>query len=124
MKSKLQNCKVEVYVDEFVTNEHESFAGYSFTTDDVQSMTYPEFLSNMSRRPTGMTLKTGAPCATKVLEKEIIYPEFYHELGDFDGLELTQAQIFTDNAHYDKFDQFVCAMDGQLDMRLVPHVYR
>ena len=31
---------VDVYVDEFASNERESYASYSFSTDDVQKMTY------------------------------------------------------------------------------------
>lgn len=34
------------------------------------------------------------------------------------------GQFFSDNAHYDHYDQFVCALDGTLEVKLVPHVYR
>ena len=43
----------------------------------------------MSSKATGMTMKTSAPCAARMLEKEITYPEFYHDLADFDKLEIT-----------------------------------
>ena len=115
----LENCTVDVYVDTETTNNKESFSGYSFKEDTVEQMNYKQFLSQMSRQPTGMTARASSDCVRTALEKDLEYPKFYHEFGEFERLELTQAQIIIDNAHYDRFDQFICAMDGVIDMRSI-----
>ena len=58
------------------------------------------------------------------IEKDILFPDFYHEFADYLGFELTQAQFFIDRAHYSRNDQFLCAIDGGIHVRLVPHVNR
>lgn len=37
---------------------------------------------------------------------------------------MTQGQFFVDNAHYERTDQFLCAVDGTAYIRLVPHINR
>ena len=87
-------------------------------------MAYPDFLKEMSSRAVGYTLRDTAMCMQKVLENYITYPEFYHHIAEFQDIEMTQGQFFVESAHYDDFDQFICIIDGHLDMHVVPHVYR
>ena len=81
-------------------------------------------MSKMSENATGMTARHMDEEMTEILSKDIIYPTFYHDYGEFRGIQLTMGQFFSDNAHYDRYDQFVCALDGTLELLLVPHVYR
>ena len=71
-----------------------------------------------------MTLRDKSAALTKELETDIIYPEFYHEYGEFDSMEVTMGQFFLDNVHYDRTDQILCTVDGSLNVALVPHVFR
>ena len=60
----------------------------SFVTDEVPKMPYPEFLKAMKDKPTGFTLRDSSSCVEKVLEKDIIYPEFYHPYAEFEAFEI------------------------------------
>jgi len=73
-------------------------------------------MTRMSKTPTGMTARHMSSKVTDILAKDIIYPEFYHEYGEFEGIQLTMGQFFSDNAHYDHYDQFICALDGTLSV--------
>ena len=91
MKTKLSDLDVKVFVDPDTTNDHESFSGYSFKSDMVETMKYPEFLSRMSAQATGMTARSKSEHGTNLIERDIVYPKFYHEFGEFEGIELTQG---------------------------------
>ena len=39
-------------------------------------------------------------------------------------MQFTQGQYFVDNAHYERFDQFLCVVDGTAMIRMVPHINR
>jgi len=55
---------------------------------------------------------------------DIDLPEFYHDISELEGIELIQGSHFIDRPHYDKKEQIMCAIDGQLDIVLVPHINR
>jgi len=63
-----------------------------------------QFLPQMSQKAVGMTMRDKSAAMTKLLETDIIYPEFYHEYGEFMGMEVTMGQFFLDNVHYDRTD--------------------
>ena len=85
----LESCSVDVFIDPDTTNDKESFSGYSFKSDTVKQMNYKKFISEMSKYPTGMTARTSSDCVRTALEKDLEYPKFYHEFGEFERLELT-----------------------------------
>ena len=58
------------------------------------------------------------------LQQQIIFPQFYHSIGQFKGAELRQGQFFVGNAEYLHDDQFICILRGSLDIKAVPHIYR
>jgi hypothetical protein len=60
---------------------------------------------------------------TKIL-KEILMPEFYHEVAELEGIELIQGTKFIGSPHYDRKEQVMCVVDGKVDIVLVPHVNR
>ena len=59
----------------------------------------------------------------KVL-KEILMPEFYHEVAELEGIELIQGSKFVGKPHYERKEQIMCVVDGKVDIVLVPHVNR
>ena len=91
-------------------------------------MTYGEFLTNVKseqyygsyvlkddRKDTGLQ--------TKIL-KEILMPEFYHEVAELEGIELIQGTKFIGSPHYERKEQVMCLVDGKVDIVLIPHVNR
>ena len=85
---------------------------------------HSEFLDKMSENAVGMTMRDSSTGLADVLSGDFLYPEFYHEYGEFDSLEFTMGQFWQDNAHYDRKDQILCAVDGSAKVALVPPVYR
>lgn len=71
-----------------------------------------------------MTMRDTSDALSRRIERDIIYPEFYHNFAEFDHLEMTMGQFFLDGAHYERTDQILCAVDGLVDLRLVPPIYR
>ena len=61
-----------------------------------------QFLPAMSQNAVGMTMRDRSTKLTDILSADIIYPEFYHEYGEFEHMEFTMGQFFMDNAHYDR----------------------
>ena len=83
-----------------------------------------EFLPKMSQNAVGMTMRDTTKGFRQKLEEDIIYPEFYHEYGEFVSMEFTMSQFYLDNVDYERTDQIMCSIDGSLNIALVPHVYR
>ena len=104
LANKLAALRLDVFVDGDTTNDKDSFAGYSFKSDTIESLEFKTFLKTGSLHPTGTTAREMSDAITSALQDDIIYPEFYHEYGEFENLELTMGQIFSDNAHYDHWD--------------------
>jgi len=71
-----------------------------------------------------MTMRHSAKNLEDKLKQDIIYPPYYHDYAEFERLEVTQGQFFADRAHYEKTDQIMCAVDGEISLAMVPHVYR
>ena len=105
LKSKAGDAQATVFVDDEVTNDQENFSGYSFRDDSIEVMSFGQsFLPKMSQNAVGMTMRDSSASMKKILEPDIIYPEFYHEYGEFVNMEVTMGQFFLDNVHYDRTD--------------------
>lgn len=76
----------------------------------------------MNFQAAGVTLKEKGH--QKQFKAAIDMPEFYDELAEMKYIELYQAQLFVSNNHYERDDQFICAIDGELKLRMVPHINR
>lgn len=117
--------KTTVFVDIDATRDMENFSGFSFKNSEVEQMRLvKDFLPQMSQNAVGMTMRDSSDTLRRDIEKDIIYPEFYHDYATFDHLEVTMGQFFLDVAHYERTDQILCAVDGVVDLRLVPPIYR
>ena len=92
LAKKLGDIEASVYVDAEATNDEENFSGCSFKADTVEVMGFaPEFLSKMTENAVGMTMRESGTLFEQKLKSDIIYPEFYHEYGEFDSMEFTMG---------------------------------
>ena len=122
---KLTGTNVTVYYDEDPNIDTENFDGYSFDSTTLQEMKFTkDFLPLMSEQPVGMTLRDSSALVTQKISEDILFPEFYHEFSELDHVELMMGQFFVEKTHYSKTDQFVCMVEGQASVRLVPHINR
>jgi hypothetical protein len=55
---------------------------------------------------------------------DIILPDFYKDIAELEGITFIQGSYLIEKPHYDRKEQFVCLIDGRMDMRLVPHFNR
>lgn len=62
--------------------------------------------------------------AVKALTEDIQFPEFMSEISDLASMDIIQGQIFIMPAHYDRHEQLFCAVDGFIQIKLVPHIYK
>lgn len=85
-------------------------------------MKYSEFLTLMNYQAAGVTMRERDH--QNQFKAAIDLPEFYDDLAEMKFIELFQAQLFVTNNHYERDDQFICAIDGELKLRMVPHIYR
>lgn len=105
LAKKLGDRTTSVYVDEEATNDEENFSSFSFKPDSVEIMKFgSEFLAKMTDNAVGMTMRDSSTGIAEVLKNDFIYPEFYHEYGEFDSMEVTMGQFWQDNAHYERTD--------------------
>ena len=59
---------------------------FNIDYEEFPAAEHTVFLENMSDRPTGFTARDMSPDMTEKLEKDIIYPPFYHKIGNFRGI--------------------------------------
>ena len=91
-------------------------------------MSYGDFISKLQNESYSGTYvlkddRKDTGLQTKIL-KEILMPEFYHEVAELEGIELIQGTKFIGSPHYDRKEQVMCVVDGKVDIVLVPHVNR
>lgn len=55
---------------------------------------------------------------------DIVEPEFYNIFGQMQTIEFMQGAVMNEKPHYEKIEQFMCLVDGKMDIMLVPHVFR
>ena len=91
-------------------------------------MAYSEFLDlvKTEQKPGEYVMKDGSRFSglKEQLSKAITLPEFYSEWSELQGLELVQGSFFMDKPHYDSHEQFVCAVKGNMNIVVIPHVNR
>ena len=91
-------------------------------------MAYSEFLDlvKSEQKPGEYVMKDGSRFSglKEQLSKAITLPEFYSEWSELQGLELVQGSFFMDKPHYDSHEQFVCAVKGNMNIVVIPHVNR
>lgn len=58
------------------------------------------------------------------LFKDIEVPQFWSDINDVSGVVLLQGQTYNNPPKYEKFEQFLCSIDGYIQIKLIPHIYR
>jgi hypothetical protein len=51
-------------------------------------------------------------------------PHFYSDIAELEGFEMMQGSHFNDRAHYAKREQFVCNVEGFMNVTIVPYMFR
>lgn len=51
-------------------------------------------------------------------------PEFYANFAKLETIELIQGAQIREKPHYETSEQFMCLIDGTMDIILIPHVFR
>lgn len=58
------------------------------------------------------------------LLKVIKPPKWYTDVSELESIVIYQGQAMIDKPHYEKKEQIMCAVDGDIKMYLVPHLNR
>lgn len=58
------------------------------------------------------------------LVEEIEVPSFWSEINDMSGLVVIQGQTYYNAPKYERNEQFLCSIDGYIQVKLIPHIYR
>lgn len=87
-------------------------AGDSFKASTMTKMRYSDFLSKMNVKSVTVAIKDNKDYIMKSLIDEIAPPSFISDFSDIERVELMQGLSFVNPAHYEKNEQFLCAIDG------------
>ena len=77
----------------------------------------------MSSAAVGVTMKDGGS-GLDSLKGDIAHPVFFTEVSELTGVDIMQGQVFIEPAHYERSEQIFCAIDGFIQLKLVPHVFK
>ena len=81
-----------MYVDDHPNINTDTYDGYSFRKDRVQSLPYAkDFIPKMSEKAVGYTMKDSSSNLKSRIEEDIIMPEFYDDFAELSKVEMTQA---------------------------------
>ena len=58
------------------------------------------------------------------LEKDILKPQFIDSIAEYVGIEFKQGQYFVEVAQFKRQDQFICAINGKVEIEMVSQIYR
>ena len=58
------------------------------------------------------------------LSKDIVVPYLYEDIADLEDLEFFMGAHYVEKPHYEKQEQILCAIVGQLSVVMIPHVNR
>ena len=58
------------------------------------------------------------------IRKDVVEPEFYGNFAKLETIELMQGAILKEKPHYEKSEQYMCLIEGEMSIMLVPHVFR
>lgn len=86
-------------------------------------MPYVEFLHKMNTNSIGVAMKD-SEVVNEQLRRDIKNPDFMNDIADPESIELIQGTVIVNPAHYEKQEQFLCAIDGYVQVKLVPHIYK
>lgn len=118
---------MDVYVDLDPDANFDSTPTSSFKKSTLSKMRYKEFLdkSGQGLSSIGLFLRDESDYIADALAEDIIQPSFFEEVTEPAGITLIQgAAGFDSSPKYESHEQFVCAIDGTMLVKLIPHIYR
>lgn len=99
-------------------------------------MTYEKFIQNIRTEevPGRHVMKESRTISNNETDHVQLYldtisnyfvePEFYANFAQLETIELMQGAEINEKPHYENTEQFICLVDGQMSITIVPHVYR
>ena len=51
-------------------------------------------------------------------------PSFFRDINKFEAIEILQGRNFVKIGHYNDREQVLCSIEGTVQIKLIPHVYR
>ncbi|CDW72951.1 UNKNOWN [Stylonychia lemnae] len=96
----------------------------SFKSGKEKLMTYKEFVQKMSTSQNDLNLREGDFKTYDKLKDDVENPSFMKDINNFYKVELIQGTQYVQQPKYDKDEQILCQVDGVLQIKLIPHVYR
>ncbi len=55
---------------------------------------------------------------------DVLEPELYADFAKLETIELIQGAELNEKPKYDHSEQFMCNVEGQMELKLIPHVFR
>ena len=99
-------------------------------------MTYASFIENVKNEelPGTFVLKENRVVSSNEdgevellldsIRKDLSEPEFYSNFALLETIELMQGAVIKEKPHYEKSEQFMCLVEGEMSIIMVPHVFR
>ena len=79
--------------------------GFSFNNAKKQNMTYSSFLKTFEdeKIPGTIAIKDlGSKGITEKIIRDIVLPDFYHDIAELEGINFYQGAHYIDKPHYEK----------------------
>mmetsp|Transcript_42414 Transcript_42414/g.40660 ORF Transcript_42414/g.40660 Transcript_42414/m.40660 type:complete len:93 (+) Transcript_42414:501-779(+) len=86
-------------------------------------MKYSEFLDKMTQNEYSTAMKEEGVIEDVLLE-DIIQPAFIADVSRLESTQLIQGRLIMSEGHYDKKEQIMCAIDGFISVKMIPHIAR
>lgn len=118
---------VDVYIETDPDAYMESAPLNSFKEEKRNKMRYRDFLekSGSSLTSIEIVLRDESEALQEALKPLIAEPEFFSEVCEPAGVVLLQASSgFHLSPKYEHHEQFLCAIDGLMQVKLIPPVFR
>ena len=121
---KFNGTLVDVYSGRISSSTNaNSYDRYSFHSAYNSKTTYDDFFTKYKIMPEQYAIKEYENMTDLLLE-DIILPSFYSDVSGLDTLYFYQGFNFLDKPYYIENEQILCAVHGNLHVRLVAHVFR
>lgn len=121
LKEKLTGRNFKYYQTESFNSKLIENKRYHFNAKYSSNKTYSDFLDSHDQKPDYTAFKDSV---LEVLKDDVEVPDFMVSAIALKDIELLQGANFVDKPRYLSDEQLVCAIEGNLSVALVPHVFR
>jgi len=121
------NGKVKVFVNMEIPSAQQSEIQETDQWDSFKSsylvlMQYSEFVAKLNQPGIGVALKD--PVIYHTFKDDIRLPSFLEDFSYLQGTDIMQGHMFLIPPHYEKFEQFLCQIEGDIHLKLISPIYR